>query len=284
MNIATPAYTGIEHFTQNRLGTYAQDQIKIGGLTILVGDARIGSNQPTTTRSPTSIRYRTPSRSRGEPVRFTNSVTASRLTSVTKPHFSPMNSDLYGIVSGARPTGQQYEGGIILQPPGSKSFFTAAVFNLTEQNVATTDPDHPMYSISTGAIRSRGLELEAHTNVNENINVIGSYTYLDSLVTESNTTNLDKVTPGIPRYMASLWGTYRFNSGALTGLQLGAGVRYVGESWGDTTNTYQVPGYALVDMSVQYDLGNLSPDLTNYRASINGETCSINITFPPARA
>lgn len=143
------------------------------------------------------------------------------------------------------------------------------MFNLTEQNVATTDPDHPMYSISTGAIRSRGLELEAHTNVNENINVIGSYTYLNSLVTESNTTNLDKVTPGIPRYMASLWGTYRFNSGALTGLQLGAGVRYVGESWGDTTNTYQVPGYALVDMSVQYDLGNLSPDLTNYRASIN---------------
>lgn len=36
--------------------------------------------------------------------------------------------------------GQRYEAGIKYQPSGSKSMFTAAVFNLTQQNVSTADP------------------------------------------------------------------------------------------------------------------------------------------------
>jgi len=47
--------------------------------------------------------------------------------------------------------------------------------------------------------------------------------------------------PGIAANQASLWTTYRFAAGVLDGLTLGGGVRYVGESWGDTLNTITVP-------------------------------------------
>src|SRR3546814_14023510 len=56
-----------------------------------------------------------------------------------------------------------------------------------------------------------------------------------------------------PRHMASVWADYRFDSGALDGLRLGGGVRYVGYSWADAENTMKVPSYTLFDASVGYE-------------------------------
>ncbi|WP_213774028.1 TonB-dependent siderophore receptor [Bradyrhizobium sp. dw_78] len=269
MNIATPAYSGIEHIGQDRLGLYAQDQIKIGGLRLLIGgrqdwysatDHELISDS-TQLQNDHPFTWRT-----GAVYEFDNGI-APYVSYATS--FQPDESTTYTYALLPPTTAQQYEGGIKYQPAGSRSFVTAAVFDLTEQNVATTDPNHQNFSIATGEIRSRGLELEGHSNLTDNIELIGAYTYNDALVTQSTTTNLGKVPTGIPKNMASLWGTYRFTTGALTGLQLGAGVRYVGSSWGTTTNTFEVPDYTLVDLAVQYDLGTLTPTLKNYQASIN---------------
>ncbi len=268
-NIAIPAFSGIEHFTQDRLGLYAQDQIKIDRLHILLGgrqdwyDAsdREQISNTLVTQNDHPFTWRT-----GAVYEFDNGIApyASYATS-----FQPDESTGYTGTLLPPTTAQQYEAGIKYQPPGQNSFITASAFNLTEQNVATTDPDHPTFSIATGEVRARGVELEGHANLSDNIDLVSSYTFLDARVTKSNTNNLGDVPTGIPRNMASLWGTYRFTFGALKGLQLGAGVRYVGDSWGTTTNTLRVPAYTLVDAGIQYDLEAANPALKNWHASIN---------------
>ncbi len=82
--------------------------------------------------------------------------------------------------------------------PDAKSLYTVALFNLTQQNTLTPDPDptHPFSSVQTGEIRSRGIELEAKTEVNRNLSVLASYTYLDQTVTKSTDLLSDRPTAG----------------------------------------------------------------------------------------
>src|SRR3546814_4358625 len=72
--------------------------------------------------------------------------------------------------------------------------------------------------------------------------------------------------------MASVWADYRFDSGALDGLRLGGGVRYVGYSWADAENTMKVPSYTLFDASVGYDLGKVGLKGVDVRLNANNLT------------
>jgi iron complex outermembrane receptor protein len=53
--------------------------------------------------------------------------------------------------------------------------------------------------------------------------------------------------------MASLWADYTLQSGVLSGLGFGAGVRHLGDSYGNVPNTQKAPSVTLADASVHYD-------------------------------
>jgi iron complex outermembrane receptor protein len=173
---------------------------------------------------------------------------------------------------------KQYEAGVKYVPKDRPIVMTAAVYQLTKTKNLTADPDtvnHPFASIQSGEIRSRGVELEAKAALNANINMTASYTYTDAEYTED--TNLKGKTPNqVPKHMASLWGDYTFHETALSGVTLGAGVRYVGESKGiysanDTANVNQnfdVAGYTTVDAALKYDLA---------RFGMPGSTIGVNV-------
>jgi iron complex outermembrane recepter protein len=176
-------------------------------------------------------------------------------------------------------TGEQYEAGIKYEPQGWRALFTASVFQITQQNVLTTDPVNVGYSVQDGEVRSRGIELEAKANITANLDIIASYTYLDAVVTQANPNEagISKVgtaPSGVPHNSAALWAYYTFREGALDGLGIGAGLRYVGSSWAvmNETNGGQVaiPGYTLVDASLRYDLGKLNEQLRGATFSLSG--------------
>lgn len=106
---------------------------------------------------------------------------------------------------------------------------TAAVYQLTKDKNLTADPNNASFSIQTGEIRSRGIELEAKAAVNANVNVTASYTYTDAQYQHDTTFN-GKRPAEVPRNMASLWADYTFHETALSGLTVGAGARYVGST------------------------------------------------------
>ena len=155
-------------------------------------------------------------------------------------------------------TGEQYEAGIKYQPPGANSLLTLAVYQLTQQNVLTLDPDelHPGFSVQTGEVRARGVEIEGKAEILPNLNVTASYTYNDIKVTRSNNVDLGKVPTTTPRHLASVWASYTFDNGSLRGLGAGLGARYMGETYANNINTIVNDDYVMMDANVHYDWGN----------------------------
>ncbi|NUT84411.1 TonB-dependent siderophore receptor [Pseudomonas brassicacearum] len=177
--------------------------------------------------------------------------------------------------------GKQWELGLKYQPPGTDDLYTASLFRIDQENLATKLPQENFYR-AVGAVRSQGLELEAHLQLTEQFKVLGSYTFTDIEYSKSMISTLSTATDIIenkgnsptqaPRHMASVWADYKFDSGALDGLRLGGGVRYVGYSWADAENTMKVPSYTLFDASVGYDLGKVGLKGVDVRLNANNLT------------
>lgn len=161
-----------------------------------------------------------------------------------------------------KPTrGSQYELGLKYRPDGFDGFFTAALYQLTRSNVLTMDPEHPDFAVQTGETRSRGLELEGSLDLGGGFSAQAAYAYTDAEITSSNDGDQGNRPALVPEHQGSLWGDYTVSGGPLDGLSLGAGVRYIGQTWGDSANTRSVPGYTLVDAALRYTRGNLEAAL-----------------------
>ncbi|WP_434134466.1 TonB-dependent siderophore receptor [Pseudomonas luteola] len=176
--------------------------------------------------------------------------------------------------------GKQWEAGIKYQPPGTDNIFTASVFHITQENLATKQAQEQFYR-PVGKVRSQGFEFEAHMQVTDSFRVLGSYTFADveyvkstpSTVSGNEGVDNKGNTPNVaPRHMASVWGDYTFKEGSLQGLSLGGGIRAVGKSWADPENTERVPGYTLFDASASYDLGNVGLKGVDLRINANNLT------------
>lgn len=161
---------------------------------------------------------------------------------------------------------RQVEVGIRYQPKDSSTLLSAAVYELAQKNVATR-PVGATYFEPTGKVRSRGLELEARSQLSRSVSVIASYTYTDMKFTESSDGFTGNTPYQAPRHMAALWGDWNFTPGYTAG----AGVRYVGSSWVDNANSMKVPPYTLVDLMLRVDLAQLNPSFkgANLRLAVN---------------
>ena len=153
--------------------------------------------------------------------------------------------------------GTQYEVGVKYRPASFEGFFTAALYDMTRTNVLTMDPEHPDFAVQTGEIESRGLELEGSFDLVGGLSTQASYTYTNAEITSSNDGDEGNRPPLVPEHQASIWGNYRFAGGALDGVSLGAGLRYIGQTWGDSANTRSVPGYTVADAALRYQFGRM---------------------------
>jgi iron complex outermembrane receptor protein len=278
--------------TQSGTGIYAQDQMRWGPVAVHLGGRYDWYDSVTrATALTTGVNTRTPF----ETSAFTGRAAILYHTNIgIVPYYSYTESfePQTGTTSPARgtepfqpTTGQQHEIGIRYQPPGVNALFTAAVFDLRRQNVLTTDPQNISFQVHTGEIRTRGAELEARATLAAGVNLVASYTYLDSEYTSSNSTvTVDRSVgtrtstrpqrgtepTAVPNHMASVFAQYTFQPDTrMEGLTVGGGVRYVGESWGDPANTLRVPDVTLVDLMARYELGKLSPSLQGASLQLN---------------
>lgn len=185
--------------------------------------------------------------------------------------FQPTSNASTSPTDSFKPTeGKQWELGIKYQPPGSNTLLSAAVYDLTQKNVSvtTTVNDVPITS-QTGEVKVKGLELEAVSDVTENLKVIAAYTLAKSEVQKGdfkgNRLQL------MPNQQASLWTDYTWHTGLLDGFGVGAGVRYTGNTYGDQGNTWlgKADAYTVFDASVHYDLGRFNNSLKGASVAVN---------------
>ncbi|MBR1156411.1 TonB-dependent siderophore receptor [Bradyrhizobium sp. JYMT SZCCT0428] len=166
-------------------------------------------------------------------------------------------------------TGKQTEIGFKYQPAGSKSFISAAVFDLTQDGgLVYTGAG---VTVQRGEIQSRGLELQALGNLGGGFNITSSYTYLDMKTLQAaDTTVIGKVPSGNPPHTFTLWGNYDVPAfGQFSGLSVGGGMRYLSSNYGDDQNTFKNSSVTLFDAALKYDFGQAAKQLKGMQFQVN---------------
>ncbi|MHC2247068.1 iron complex outermembrane receptor protein [Bradyrhizobium elkanii] len=257
---------------QSQLGAYLQDQIKLDRWTLTMS-----GRQDWVSSGFTSMAFYPPAGhySRDDSAQ-TGRIGLSYLFDIgLAPYVSYATSFTPNLGADSagrsfRPTtGEGAEVGVKFKPNGSNFMVTAAAFDIRQQDVLTADPINPLFNVQTDAVRVRGLELELKGNLTREFEITAGYTHLDPRVTTSIAGYAGKYMMNTAQDQGAVWGKYTWYDGALAGLGLGLGVRYVGETYGDNFNTFVIPSYALLDASVSYDFAYLRPDLKGWKAQVN---------------
>lgn len=262
LDLFEPAYrvsisdpTGLdEDYTQTtrQIGLYAQDQIKIDARWIVT----LGGRQDRVT-TKTNDRFNSTDSSQSDSVFNGRTGLTYLVGNGWAPYVSYAESFLpnSGVDADNKPfkpsAGKQVELGLKYQPEGSRALFTAAVFDLRKSNVVTYD-NNTGDARQIGKQRSLGLELEAKAELLRGLSATAAYTWLDMKVLESaDVTEVGKTPIQVPKQIASIWLDYAMGGG----FGLGGGVRYVGSTWNDATNTSSQPSFTLADAALHYDQG-----------------------------
>ncbi|MBO1017898.1 TonB-dependent siderophore receptor [Achromobacter sp. SD115] len=285
-NIPAPAFSTDATSKQYQAGLYFQDQIKIDRLSVLLGgrydwSRTVGETTTIATGrvAPSSLNAEKFSGRLGVIYNFDNGVA---------PYFSYSESFEPQSGTGWQNTpfkpieGNQYEVGIKYQPPGSATLLSVAAFDIRRENMTTTDPD-PTHicgtaggrcSIQAGELRTQGIELEAKTEPMRGLTLVAAYSLMDNEYSKAypNAAGMNlkgKAPVGVPSQQASAWARYQLQDGPLAGMGVGGGVRYIGSSYGNETNTLKVPSVTLFDLMLDYDLGRASPSLKGMQVALN---------------
>lgn len=267
--IADPART-LTRVRSNQYGVYAQDQIRFGRFVFTLSGRQDWVN--TLTRNvdnatQTSQSARAFTKRAGLTYRFDNGI--APYASYTES-FSPQS----GTDAAGKPfdpeRARQYEVGIKYQPANWDALFTVAWFDLTRRNLLTVDANNPGFQTEAGEARSRGLELEAKASLSDALNVTASYTYLDTKYVKDGSGLEGKYLSAVPQNQASFWAYYTQHRGALAGLSGGMGIRYTGQTY-SYDNTYKLSSFVLLDATLRYDLGRLSPSLKGSEVYVNAQ-------------
>lgn len=245
---------------QRRAGLYAQDQVKLERLVLLAGVRHDKVNETTAPLTPPVVWSKEK-----------NSATTGRAGAVylfdngVAPFASWSQSfePVAGIDKDSKrfePTrGEQLEAGLRYQPAGGATLFSATAYQLTQSEVLAPDPQayasNPAAQIQLGEVRSRGIELEARTELNKRINLVAAYAYTDARITRMTIPSyVGKRQGGVPYNQLSVWADYAAPFG-VQGLKAGLGVRHIGETvatWVEGT----VPAATIADALLSYDYRN----------------------------
>lgn len=281
-----PSFASLPSFILNdnkidQVGLYAQDQMKLDRWTLTLTGRQDFVNTSLTSMAPAI--YPPPGTYARSDSAQTGRVGLNYLfDNGVSPYISYSTSfvpNTGAATAGGTPfkptTGDGKEIGIKFMPNGMNLMMTAALFEINQNDILTSDPATFVTSLQTDSARSRGFEFEVRGNVTRELEIVGGYTKLDTKITKSlaplATNNLGKHLQAAPEDQASLWAKYTWYDGSLAGLGLGAGVRYVGKSWGNGQNTFVIPDYTLFDASVSYDFAYLRPDMKGWSAQINAK-------------
>ncbi|MEL0622920.1 TonB-dependent siderophore receptor [Marinomonas arenicola] len=155
-------------------------------------------------------------------------------------------------------TSSQWEAGVKYNANGFNMGVTA--YEIIKKDILTVDPDDENKYVQVGELRARGIELDIQKAITQEVSVSLSATLQDVEITKDSTNSLVGTTPiRIPEKQFNTWVSYKPQDGKLIGSSFGIGMRYVGEMQMDANNTDTLDPYKLVDLSVGYDLVNLSP-------------------------
>ncbi|SCX18544.1 Virulence-associated outer membrane protein Vir-90 [Agrobacterium sp. DSM 25558] len=202
--------------------------------------------------------------------------------------FRPQSSiaSLYGNLEPEE--GVSYEVGSKFELPSGLTA-NVALYTSDKENVAYTDANNIVKT--AGLVRARGLEVDVAGSLTDDLDFIASYAFTDAEVLEGE--NAGKRPVNVARHTGSLYLAYDVGEVGPSGnsLKIGGGIRAVGDRAGINNNSYDLPGYAVVDafatytfelerpITLQLNLKNIF-DRTYYTSSIGSTALGNQIGEP----
>ncbi|WP_128544462.1 TonB-dependent receptor [Larkinella soli] len=153
-------------------------------------------------------------------------------------------------------TGNNLEAGLKRDWAEGRWNSTVSVYQITKNNVLTSDPANPNYSIQLGQTRTSGVEADVQGQILPGMNLVLNYAYTDSKITkDTQSENVGTPVPGFAKHVTNAWLSYRLASGPLQGLGLSLG--YQGQlerqPWGLTAGTAsKLPDYFRADGTISW--------------------------------
>jgi iron complex outermembrane receptor protein len=100
------------------------------------------------------------------------------------------------------------------------------------------------------------VELEATLHLLAGWNLTTAYSYINAEVTRDTSLPAGTPTLNAPKNLFNIWTTYEIPRGVARGLGFGIGGRHYTDQSGDLANSFQLPGYGVVDASATYRRGH----------------------------
>jgi iron complex outermembrane receptor protein len=148
----------------------------------------------------------------------------------------------------------QIEAGVKARTPGGSADMTLAVYDIKKSNLLVQTGQEAQANASQ---TSKGIEVTTNFKPTRDWTVSANAAYTDSVYTAftdpaSGASYTDVQPANIPRWTANLWTSLR-NIGNFP-LEIGGGVRYIGNRPGNTANSLILEHYALFNSYASYEL------------------------------
>lgn len=178
---------------------------------------------------------------------------------------------------------KQWEAGIKSDWFNERLRFNVTLFDINTNNLSfqilnqayqpvRDENNNILYGLA-GNLKRKGVEVELIGRILPNLQIMSGWAYLDAQYQDSPAYINGSAPMNAPKHTANGWLNYKFNQGVLDGLDVGAGIYFVGkrpvDEWTQKTFTaghlnsveagtkpFDMPEYTTVDAQVGYQLKN----------------------------
>ncbi|WP_300686069.1 TonB-dependent siderophore receptor [Chryseobacterium sp.] len=142
------------------------------------------------------------------------------------------NNPLSGGGTVGASTTKQWEAGIKSDWLNERLRFNVTFFNINTDNlsyevIGNNGQGLGVYALA-GELKRKGMEVELIGKILPNLQVMTGWAYVDAQYKDSPSFVSGSAPINTPKHSANAWLNYKFNTGALTGFDIGAGIYYVG--------------------------------------------------------
>jgi iron complex outermembrane receptor protein len=147
-------------------------------------------------------------------------------------------------------TALQYEGGVKFALANDRVTLNVAAFDVKRSNVFTLVGDTPVFNDQ----KTDGVEADLTVKPLPQWSIEANATAQHARLTDnpSNPAAAGKQPIGVPGKIFNLWTTYDFAIAGHEGFQVGVGVNYRDQIYGNATNTNSIPSYVLLNAVIAY--------------------------------
>ena len=126
----------------------------------------------------------------------------------------------------------------------------------TRRNIPTGDPFQPFLQVQAGEERAKGFDADLTWQPFAGLSVLASYAHVDARVTQDSFFPVGNRVEFVPEDSGRLWAHYKFQSGHLKNLSIGAGLYAASRQALNVDNQFFTPGYVTFDARIAYDFEN----------------------------